>query len=126
MKRKILKRIVWIVVLLFVLMNVSAFMHAYKFTHFTDSRGNKTSNLSGLSFAGKMKALFLGIDNPRPQLTAHPSQPYETIRLQSNKVIECWYIRNDSSRGTVILFHGYGGNKSSMLDKSDIFQQMGY
>jgi pimeloyl-ACP methyl ester carboxylesterase len=32
----------------------------------------------------------------------------------------------DVSRGTVILFHGYGGEKSSMLDKSEIFLRLGY
>ena len=125
-RKKILRRILWIVLLLFLLMNVSAFMHAYKFTHFSDSVGRKTNDPTSLSFGAKLKALFLGIDNPRPELTTRPSQPYETLQLQSNKIIECWYIRNDSSKGTVVLFHGYGGNKSSMLDKSDVFQKLGY
>ena len=32
----------------------------------------------------------------------------------------------DSVIGTVIIFHGYSGNKSSMLDKSDVFLKLGF
>jgi len=31
-----------------------------------------------------------------------------------------------NAKGTVLLFHGYGGEKSSMLEKSDIFNNLGY
>lgn len=101
-------------------------MHAYKFTHFSKTETEKTKEPAKLGFGGKVKALFLGIDNPRPELSAIPSQTYETIRLQSNKMIECWAIKKDSSKGVVVLFHGYRGDKSSMLDKSDEFLRMGY
>ena len=32
----------------------------------------------------------------------------------------------DSSRGTVILFHGYAGNRSQVVEESDFFNEMGY
>lgn len=35
-------------------------------------------------------------------------------------------LKADSPKGSVILFHGYGGEKSSMLDKADIFLRLGY
>ncbi len=41
-------------------------------------------------------------------------------------MIECWSLKTDSSKGTVIIFHGYGGNKYSMLDKAEEFLKMGY
>lgn len=100
--------------------------HAYKFTHFTLTNVEKTKDSPNLSFGGKMKALFFGINNPRPVNTNHPTQKFETIKIQSNREIECWSIKADSSKGTVIIFHGYGGEKSSMLDKSDEFIKMGY
>ncbi len=123
--KKLAKRIIWVLAILFLLMNVVAAMHAYTFTHFS-SPGKKKATSESLSLGAKIKTLLLGIDNPRPELTEHPSQPYETIRLQSNKVIECWRIKKDSSKGTVVLFHGYRGDKSSMLDKADEFLSMGY
>jgi hypothetical protein len=168
-RKKILWLLLWIFVSFFVLMNVVAFIQAYKFTHFSKSGIQKTKDPKHLSFGEKSSALFFGIDNPRPEAQATPSQHFDTVRLQSNKMIECWSIPWDSSRfaakdagnekteeksrggkkgsahgagghvkeftksnardsakGTVILFHGYGAEKSSMLDKSDIFQQLGY
>jgi alpha-beta hydrolase superfamily lysophospholipase len=123
--KKLLKRIGWSILALFILMNIVAFFHAYKFTHFSNSTEVKTKS-EELSFGGKMKALFFGINNPRPQNKKKPQRPYETIVLQSNKKIETWLIKTDSSKGTVLLFHGYGGEKSSSLSLADVFLDMGY
>jgi alpha-beta hydrolase superfamily lysophospholipase len=124
-RKKFFKRISWGILFIFLLMNVVAFFHAYKFTHFSNTTQPKTKS-EKLSFGGKVKALFFGISNPRPENKIKPQHPYETITLQSNKKIECWLIKADSSKGTVIMFHGYGGEKSSMLDKADEFLKSGY
>jgi len=106
-------------------MNVVAFFHAYKFTHFTDENVIKT-DAKKLSTFGKIKTLLIGVNNPRPENNATPGQQFQTIKLQSNKEIECWHIKTDRSKGTVVLFHGYGGEKSSMIEKSDEFIKQGY
>ncbi|HEY6504651.1 MAG TPA: alpha/beta hydrolase [Chitinophagaceae bacterium] len=123
--KKLFKRTGRVFLGLFLLMNFVAFFHAYKFTHFSNTTEAKTKS-EKLSFGGKMKALFLGINNPRPENKTKPRRAYETIILQSNKKIECWLIKSDSSKGTVILFHGYGGEKSSSLSLADVFLDMGY
>lgn len=125
MLKKLLKRIGWALLVLFLLTNVFAAFHAYKFTHYTDTKAPKTDPRK-LSFAGKMKTICFGVDNPRPVNGQKPAQPFETILLQSHERLECWYIKTPQPKGTVILFHGYGGQKSSMLDKSDEFLGMGY
>src|SRR5688572_20514559 len=126
-KRKLFKRIFRTVVILFLLMNVSAYFHAYKFTHFTTKNITKTKMTKEISTSEKIKTLFLGVSNPRPQNQKIPAQKFETINLKSNKNIECWSIPTDSnSKGTVVLFHGFSGEKSSMLDKSDEFIKLGY
>lgn len=119
-RKRLFKKIAWFVLIVFFLMNVAAFFHAWKFTHFSDSTAAKT-NSGNLSFAKKLQALVFGISNPRPVTKSTPGREYETITLQSNKKIECWLMKADSAKGTVILFHGYGGEKSSMLDKADEF-----
>lgn len=124
-KRKRLKRIAWTLAILFLLMNVVAFFHAWKFTHFSNTKEAKTK-AANLSFAGKIKALLFGINNPRPANLELPKRNFKTITLKSNKKIECWLIKADSAKGTVILFHGYGGEKSSLLDKADEFLALGY
>lgn len=127
MKRKrSIKIVFWVFALLFILMNIIAFMHAYKFTHFSDPSGTLTKNPGALSRSEKIKAVFLGVSNPRPVNTNKPSQRFETIKLKSNKEIECWSISADSSNSTVLIFHGYRGDKSRMLDKANFFLEQGY
>lgn len=111
---------------LFIVMNVVAYFHAYKFTHFSNANVEKTRNAKELGIGDKLKALFFGINNPRPSNKAKPSQPFEVVNLQSSKKIKCWSIKVPNSIGTVAIFHGFSGNKSSMLDKSDEFNKLGY
>jgi uncharacterized protein len=123
--KKHLKRLLYFLVATFILINIVAFMHAYKFTHFTTSIVTKTDS-KNVTFFGKIKMLLLGVNNPRPTNIITPTQPYQTLLLQSNKTIECWLIKTENAKGTVVVCHGYSGNKSSMLDKSDAFINKGY
>lgn len=131
-RRKIFKRLTWTLTLVFFLLNVVAFVHSYKFTHFVDSNITKTQKPEQLTFGGKLKALCFGVNNPRPINKSKPTVNYETVELQSNKKIECWYLHKDNSaktdtvKGTIIICHGYGGEKSSMLDKSAFFDSLNY
>jgi len=111
---------------IFVLMNIVAVFHSYKFTHFVDSKTEKTKDPKKLTIGQKIKTLVFGVSNPRPENKTFPTKDYETIKLKSNKEIESWSINTDNSKGTVILFHGFSGDKSSMLDKADIFLELGY
>ena len=124
-KGKLIKRFLWTIAVIFILMNIIALFHSYRFTHFSD-KAHKKTDANTLTASEKAGILFFGIDNPRPVNTQKPSQPYETIRIKSNKEIECWSIKIPDAKGTIILFHGYGGDKSQMIDKSDEFIAMGY
>ncbi|HEX2535383.1 MAG TPA: alpha/beta fold hydrolase [Chitinophagaceae bacterium] len=126
MKRtKAFRRLLKTLLILFLLLNGVAFLHAYRFTHY-DSSARKTKDARRLSLGEKLGIVFTGVKNPRPQNEAVPDGAYETVRLRSNKEIECWHIRVPGSRGTVALFHGYGGEKSTLLDKAAVFQRLGY
>ncbi len=120
------KRILWIALILFILMNIVAFFHAYKFTHFSLTETSKTRDPRKLSFSQKTNAILFGVNNPRPENKIIPDRPFETVKLKSNKIIECWLIKTKEPRGTVILFHGYSSDKSSMLGKAAILLDMGY
>ncbi len=110
----------------FLLINVIAFFHAYKFTHFSTTTVARTKDPKMLTITQKLSVLFFGIDNPRPVNEKTPNNPYSTISLKSNKEIECWLIPIDSAKGTVILFHGFSGEKSSLIDQAEIFRELGY
>lgn len=124
--RTLVRRSIWALVVVFFIMNVVSFFHAYKFTHFSDGHGRKSNRPESLSLTDKVKILLTGIDNPKPASTEYPKHPFETIHLQSNKMIECWKINVTGAKGTVVLFHGYGARKSGMLDKSEEFIKQGY
>ena len=125
-RKKIIKRLLWTLTILFALMNVVAVFHSYKFTHFVDSKTTKTKAPKRLSTGQKISTLFFGVNNPRPTNEKTPSTDFETITLNSNKKIECWNIRTANPKGTVVLFHGFSGQKSSMLDKAAIFRAQGF
>lgn len=124
--KKWIKRSLWTLTAIFVLMNIVAIFHSYKFTHFADSKIEKTKDPKNLTTGQKINTLIFGISIPRPENSTTPTSDYETITLKSNTEIECWSIKTENAKGTVILFHGYGGNKSSMLDKAAIFLELGY
>lgn len=112
--------------IIFMMMNVVAFFHAYKFTHFSESNSEKTKSPEKLSTMEKLSTLFFGVNNPKPKNDKFPTQKYEIIKLKSNKEIECWLIKNKNPKGTIVLFHGYGGAKSSLISKSDEFIKQGF
>jgi len=121
-----LKNIFWIsLILLIITINFLAYNHAYNFTHFSESEGLRQKP-EALSFTQKVEILILGNPNPKPQNTKKPSLPYQTIYLQSHEKLESWLIEADSSKGVVILFHGYSGNKSSLITYSEAFNALGY
>lgn len=120
------KKMVLLLSAIFIIMNGIAFMHAYKLTHFSSSTATKTKSPDKLNWLEKTETLFLGVSNPRPVNTMTPAQPYSTVYLPGNTKTECWLMKNDTAKGTVIIFHGYSGNKSLMLDKAGKFLEAGY
>lgn len=118
-------KIVGVILLsLFIFLNVIAALHAYRFTHFSDPAKSRTSEQ--LSTLQKVKILFTSISNPRPQNKQLPQRPYLNVAVQSNKLLRCWWMKADQPRGSILVFHGYGGEKSSMLDKAEVFLKLNY
>ncbi len=124
--RALLRKSLYVLLTLFVLANIVAGFHAYKFTHFGPAQQAGTRDEASLSFKDKVIALATGVSLPRPENRRQPQAAFKTISLQSNKRIECWWMPVDKPVGTVVLCHGYGGSKASMLDKAAVFQQLHY
>jgi len=125
-RKKKIKQLLSTLILMFVLMNVVAIFHGYKLTHFVDRKIEKTKEPKKLKATQKILTLIFGVSNPRPTNKKNPSAAYTTITLHSNKKISCWKINAANPKGMVILFHGFGGQKSSLLDKAAVFSQQGF
>lgn len=126
MNSRRLKKITVLIECTVILTHLLAAIHAYKFTHFSAGNNTKTGKPKTLSSAEKLSTLFLGINNPRPINKIEHQMPYSKITIQSTENLSGWHIPVDSAKGTILLFHGYGGNKGSMLDKAYAFNQLGY
>ena len=122
--KKILKILLWIIIPLFIFLNIVTAFHAYKFTHYYDplpgDQGNKKQSLS-------IKEILLGIEFRRKPDTVLPDTIYETVYLTTEKLkLQGWMIKVPDPKGTVVMFHGHGGNKSDILPESQNFRKMGY
>lgn len=126
MKKKNWRRLIWILLIIIIIGNIIAYNHAYRFTHFIDSKYQKTKRPEKLGFGEKIKTLFFGINVPKSTNKEFPSVQYETITINSYEKLEAWQITMPQQKGIVIMFHGYSGSKSSLLPYSSEFNQKNY
>ena len=126
--RSVFKWILWVFLAQFVLINISGIIYAYKLTHFFEPiPGSSDENPSKNVFIKTWK-LFKGPAYRKITIELPPEFPYQTVHLltKGNLSLEGWYIPVDSSKGTVILFHGLGGNKSTVLKQAYEFRYLGF
>lgn len=126
--KKRIKKLLLICGILLVLINLLAYLHAYKFTHFSTKKIERTGKPEDLSFLKKLTVLIFGISNPKPKSDTLPDRPFKKIKIaaRGNKKIDCWLVNVDKPKGTVILFHGYGSSKSALLEESKVLTNLKY
>jgi dipeptidyl aminopeptidase/acylaminoacyl peptidase len=110
-------------------LNLLANRHAYAMMHFSTG-GAKTEQAEELTRFQKLKVLFQGVNLPRPQTTVPPTalgSKGEAVTIDENDGVKlgAWYCPGESSSPLVILFHGYGGEKSATLHEARAFLKMG-
>ncbi len=113
---------------LFIFVNVVAAFHAYKFTHYYEP-GEVTVKPDSLKSGwDKTKEALFGINfTKKPNTVTDSAQQKVWLVTKDSLRLECWYVKADSSaKGTVILFHGHGGNKSGVATEAASFRAMGY
>lgn len=107
--------------------NGLAFIHAYYFTHFTDSDDvSRTAASANIPLSEKLAILLTGPRNPRPQNTKLPALPYQVHTIEGTATMETWLIDTAVPKGTVVLFHGYASQKSDLLPVAEAFHALGY
>ncbi|MFI5185508.1 MAG: alpha/beta hydrolase, partial [Chitinophagales bacterium] len=124
--QSVFKWVLWVLLIQFFLINLSGFFYGSRLTYFYEP-SLKGSVSSGNIFTKTWK-LFTGPRFQKSKIEEIPHSPYETIHLitKSNLSIEGWYIPVDSAKGTVILIHGLGGNKSMLLSQAYEFMYFGF
>lgn len=127
MLSKWLKRVGYTFLVLFVLVNIIAAFHAYKFTHFY-ADASPVKKPQEMSTVDKMKAIFFGIRYPKSKVVDSLNIPHQTISLKTTDSVslESWYVPKDSAKGTVMMFHGHGSSKSGIIAEARELHSMGY
>lgn len=108
------------------LINGLAIFHSYHFTHFASPETAKTQDPGRLKGWQKFSTLVFGVSNPRAVNKRTPAAGFETLVFGGPMHIEGWYLPVPDAKGTIILFHGYGAQKSSLIDRAAIFNQLGF
>lgn len=111
---------------IFILVNAFVIMHAYKFTHFQNTGGKPNKKPSEMSQAERVQTLITGVSLARPMKIAEPDFYYKQVKIESNAVLDAWHSKVNNAKGTVLLCHGYGGEKSTLNNYAKMFKYMGY
>lgn len=59
---------------------------------------------------------------------AYPDIPFDSLRTTSEDGISIsfWWMPREKKKGTILLVHGFGMNKSHMLPRAKIYYNLGY
>jgi alpha-beta hydrolase superfamily lysophospholipase len=111
-----------------ILINISAAFHAYRFTHYYNDDKVRDQQPSQGKPLLRTWRLMTGKKLARSLIQYYPTIPYDTVLLTiaNGKKLEAWYMKADSAKGTVILFHGLGSNKGNVLGEALEFNSFGY
>ncbi len=113
----------------FVGLNVLAYNHAAVMTHFA-AGGAKTQKSEKLSPWARLKVLMVGVNLPRPVSELPPSALSAdgralAIPVAGNVTLSAWYADRGPATPLVILFHGYGSEKTSLLGEAQALLDLG-
>lgn len=125
--RTLFRWILWFFLIQFIFMNITGLLYGYKLTHFYEPSLGPVRPTSKNIFVKTWK-LFRGPKYQKTTIAEVPHFPYETVNLttRGKLLIEAWYIPVDSSKGTIVMFHGQGLNKSFLLQQAYEFRFLGF
>jgi pimeloyl-ACP methyl ester carboxylesterase len=120
----------WLVLIgagLFIALNVAAYCHAWRMTHFV-SAGTKTRPVAAMSAVEKLVVLGSGVTVPKCVNSSTLKLPSRMVSLTTRDGVrlEAQEVPAANGRGTVILFHGYGTGKSVLHGETEVWHALGY
>lgn len=116
------------IVIIFIVLNVIVGFHAYKFTHFYNHGEIAVKPPAEKTAWDKTREILFGINAVKKINDVTTDTSFKTVYLKTknNLSLEAWYLAADSSKGSVLLFHGHGSNKSAVIEEAGSIQKMGF
>lgn len=127
--RRALKWVLWVFILQFVFLNISAAIYAYRLTRLLDDSLRPQEVNEQPNFFQKTWRIFRGPDFYKARFAPDSSSlQYKNFELftKHKLSIKGWWRPMDQPKGTVLLFHGLMGNRTSCQSSADAFYAMGY
>lgn len=114
----------------FIALNVIAYRQARAMTHYSGDR-KATPSMEKLSSIQKAGVLLFGAQMPRPANKKTPAEfglPYEVVTMTGahGLPLEAWFVPCVQAKGIVLMFHGHGGCKESLLAAAESFHRMNF
>ncbi len=125
--KRALKILLRTFLLLFLFVNIIVIFHAYKLTHFYERTDVVTKDKSSKTGWDTTKEILFGAKAVK-QPNIAPDTVVQTVSFvtSDNLKLQGWYLRSAGNRGTIAMFHGHGGKKSSLLPEAAVFRKLGY
>jgi alpha-beta hydrolase superfamily lysophospholipase len=125
--KRFLKLLLWIFLVFFILFNFISATNAYKFTHFYSPGEVIIKPENKKTSWDKVSDIIFGKDYLKKQNVPLPDSFSTVIFTTKDKIkLEGWYCPAKNAVGSVALFHGYGDNKTKVLEEGKAFLNMGY
>ena len=110
--------------------NALAFIHVKAMTKFTGA-GSRTQGPEDLSGFAKVKVLLTGVTLPRPENARTPGDmglSFQTHHYPNprRETLEAWHIPAEGDEILILLFHGYGASKESLLPMAKQLNALGW
>lgn len=129
MKNKWLRRFGYTVLVIFIIINILMASQAYHLTHFY-ANIPPPPRPTEMSTGAKMRAALLGVSLPKSKVVDSLTIPHHTIHIKTEDgiLLESWHVAHPNSvpKGTVVMFHGHGSNKSAVIREARAFFNMGW
>lgn len=125
--KKFAKSLGKLILVLFVLFNGMLIFQAYSLSHFYETGEvaiKKQADKTGWEIT---KEILFG-PNFAKQKNSEPDSAVQTLYFTTANglKLEAWLLPTPAAKGTVALFHGHGGKKSSLLKEAEVFRSLGY
>lgn len=109
---------------------IAAYLHARALTRF-ERGGVRTAPPEALTGLQKLAALIRGVRIPRPTNARTPEAVglvFEDCRVKAKdgSVVAYWHVPRKDAHAGVVLFHGYAGSRSSLLEQAALIHAAGY
>lgn len=118
-------------ILLVVLFSILSIFHAYSFTHPTQKLRKSNPKSMDISFKETVLVTIMGIMSERAignKLPTNYSLGYENVSFESLDGIKLkgWLIKAKNPKGTIVITHGWGGNKEGLLEYAKFLNKNNY